>query len=258
MIILSHFPVDPTDIEYLPSSSTERNIIETMGSSDAPYDFDSLGQLKFELTLRMNIIAAAKELERSGVRFAKTQEKCCQTHWDLIRGIGVQRDGFKLKEGVNPSEAITNIFENGSKYAFECSVAPGIVFYKAILDSFGEDIFDNLFVKIYLTSINWGTAVRDLKLTWQKAPDYFPGDRRYFNNPDVHLKKFAWKGENVIDLGDGTYYGHGIGIKSASTMIYLLNKNRKRGAVRSAYLEDKAGRPDIKYLANYAIGHGSP
>ncbi len=154
---------------------------------------------------------------------------------------------------MKPSSAITDIFKKDSKYAFECATAPAIVFYKAVLDSLGEVVFNDLFTKIYLTTVNWGSAVRDLKTTWQKELDYFPGDRRYFSNPAVNLEEFWWKRENVIDLGDGTYYGHGVyGFLTAQELIEKLNRHRKRGAEQSAYLEDKAGRPDFKYLAQYA------
>lgn len=97
---------------------------------------------------------------------------------------------------------------------------------------------------------------KDLKLTLQKEPDYFPGDRRHFKNPDVKPSDFAWKGENVFDLGKGLYYGHPIGIKKAEDIIEELNSMRKLGATRSAYLEDKANRPDFKYLSTYAAHCG--
>ena len=80
--------------------------------------------------------------------------------------------------------------------------------------------------------------------------DYLPGDRRYFANPDVNPETPEWQGENVIDLGDGLYFGHGIGTHKAETFIRDLNDNRKGDATREAYLVKKAGRPDFKRLYN--------
>lgn len=254
MIKISASTAAPSSVIGQGVSDIERDIIERMAASNAVYDFDSLDQLTFEMKMRMNIIAAAKALYNSGAEFCKSPQECNPDYWKLTQGMGVQRDGFKLRQDVKPSNALTDLFENGSEYAFECATAPAIVFYKAVLDLLGEVVFNDLFTKIYLTTVNWGSGVRDLKTTWQKEPDYFPGDRRYFSNPAVdYPDKSEWKGENVIDLGDGTYYGHGIyGFLTAQELIEKLNSHRRKGAEQSAYLEDKAGRPDFKYLAQYA------
>jgi protein-glutamine gamma-glutamyltransferase len=81
------------------------------------------------------------------------------------------------------------------------------------------------------------------------ARDFFPGDRRYFKNPDVDPATPEWQGENVISLGDGLYYGHGIGTYKEDAFIKALNRNRRAGATRSAYLMNAAGRPDFEKLS---------
>jgi protein-glutamine gamma-glutamyltransferase len=57
-----------------------------------------------------------------------------------------------------------------------------------------------------------------------------------------------WQGENAIDMGDGTYYGHGIGIRDEETMIKILNRFRVKGSNVSAYLMKTATRPDFAGL----------
>ena len=240
---------ESVDGDYL-SANIEREIIECMAISSAVYAYDSSEQLKFELKLRKNIVAAAKALNQSGVTFAIFQKsKCNSAYWNLT-----SEGGFQLKQGVKSSTAIADIFKNGSKYAFECATAMVIVYYKAVLDVFSRSLFNQLFAGIYL--MDWESDP-DLKLTWRKESDYLAGDRRYFKNPDVNPKMLWWQGENVIDLGNGSYYGHGIGIKTANEIIAVLNGYRKLGAKKSAYLMDKVGRPNFQYLWSKYQGSSS-
>jgi len=253
MIKIAGTSVSPSNIDgQWPSGSIGRKIIDSMASSWAVYDYDSLDQLQFELKLRMNIIAASRDLDQSGVTFASFYySKCNSNYWHFYNG------GFLLKQGVKPSTAITDIFTNGSKYAFECATAMVIVFYKAVLESLPEATFNRLFAfnrryafaGLYL--LGWWYRDEDLGFSSDKREDYFPGDYRYFKNPDVNPRTTEWQGENVIDMGDGTYYGHPIGVKTADQMISFLNAHRKPWARWSAYLMDMAGYPNFKYLSRY-------
>ncbi len=256
MLRISGSPLDVVSIKEFLSEPVERDIGDRMAASDTVYDYDSQRQWKFELSLRMDIVAAAEALSKSKLGFHKSPNKCNEEYWELKRRRGLEKPGFKQKKDVNASDAVNDIFENGRKYATDCAVALGIVYYKAVLDSLGENTFNTLFKSVYLTYWNWGSVEKDLKLTWQKEPDYFPGDRRYFNNPDVRPSSFVWKGENVIDLGNDLYYGHPLGVKKGEDIINGLNKLRKPQATRSAYLEDKANRPDFKYLSTYVAHNG--
>jgi protein-glutamine gamma-glutamyltransferase len=246
MITISGSSVQPYDIynQWLPSV-LEKMIIEKMAKSQTVYEYDSLNVLKFELVLRMEMISSARELNQSKVSFATfDRSRCNPDYWEMY-DTGV----FKLKTGVQPSTGIRDIFVNGSKYAFECATAMVIVFYKAVLDSTGEKAFNELFANMYLFSWHYDP---DLGLKSYNPSDYFPGDVRYFKNPDVNPETPQWQGENVVILEDGTYYGHGIGIKTADQLISILNKQRKPGAIQSAYLMDQVTRPDFKKLAQFA------
>ncbi|MFA9382069.1 MAG: protein-glutamine gamma-glutamyltransferase, partial [Acetanaerobacterium sp.] len=119
----------------------------------------------------------------------------------------------------------------------------------ALLALFGAEKFNVQFSGIYL--MNWHRLHRHLREVGQmrREDDYLPGDRRYFSNPDVDPLHPEWQGENVIDLNDGMYYGHGMGRRKADEIIRALNRKRKEDATRSAYLMDSAGRPNFKGLS---------
>lgn len=246
MIYIDGKPLDPAAItEQFPGGGLEKDIFEKMISADEKFAYDSLEALKFELRLRREIVQASKALNKSGMAFEVFRDsKANPQYW--TRG---HDGGFALKPGVKASDAIRDIFNNGSKYGTECATAMQIVYYKALLEIFPESDFNRMFGDIYL--MNWHNLSRELRSTGLMHPEtvFLPGDRRYFKNPDVNPKTPEWQGENVIELGDGRYYGHGIGIHRAETIIDALNDNRRRNADREAYLMDSAGRPDYKRLA---------
>lgn len=245
MIYVDNKPLDTVSLERdYGDGSVERKILNTLATSNTRYTYDSLGELKFELKMRREIIEASKALNNSDFAFEIFRESRSNPEYWIRQEDG----GFQLKPGVKASDAIRDIFRNGSKYGTECATAMQIVYYKALLEIFPESAFNRLFSDIYL--MNWHGISRELRGigTMRPVSDYLPGDRRYFANPDVDPKTPEWQGENVIDLGDGRYYGHGIGIHRAGAIIDALNENRRPGADRDAYLMDSAGRPDFKYL----------
>jgi protein-glutamine gamma-glutamyltransferase len=158
--------------------------------------------------------------------------------------------GFELRGDVLPSDAIQDIYQHGSKYGTECATAMIIVLYKAMLDVMPVDQFNKLYADIYL--MNWKHVDRDLALNMKdEAVDLLPGDAKYFVNPDVNPLTPEWQGENVYYLGGGRYYGHGIGIEDADSIIRSLNTNRRDGATRAAYLDDSVKRQDYLALSKY-------
>lgn len=103
---------------------------------------------------------------------------CNTDYWERTKN-----GGFLLKENVKSSEAINDIFKNGSKYGTECSTALVIVYYKAILDVYPEELFNKTFESLFLMS--WYYIDSDLDILHYKSKaDHLPGDYRYFSNPD--------------------------------------------------------------------------
>lgn len=245
MIKITDYTSDISQLMNLyPSGSVERQVIQAMNDSPADYTFDSLDELKFELLLRKETAKTAVALNNSGMDFSTFHKSRCNPDYWERTGNG----GFRLREGVSPSAAIKDIYVNGGEYANECATAMQIVYYGALLKVFGEDAFDRLFPDIYI--MNWN-AVNPL-LSWigvlKNTGDILIGDRAYFSNPDVDPSTPEWQGENVIVLPDGMYYGHGIGIKTASGLINSLNRHRREDADQTAYLRDSVGRLDYKKL----------
>jgi protein-glutamine gamma-glutamyltransferase len=155
---------------------------------------------------------------------------------------------------------VRDIYENGRAYGTECATAIQIVYYGALLDTVPAGVFDRSFgarrggggIRI----MNWRDISEPLREAGElrRARDPLPGDRRYFANPEFSPERPEWRGENVIDMGDGTYYGHGVGRRGAGEIITALNRARRRGARQGARLVAAAGRPDYKKL--YALSAG--
>ena len=142
-------------------------------------------------------------------------------------------------------------------YATECATAMVIIYYKALADVYPKELFDSVFSEI--TLMNWHYLDRNLYEIGQMntISGDIPGDRRYFRNPEVDLATPEWQGENVIDLGNAKYYGHGVGIYPAESIIFLLNEQRKEGATISAYLMEEAGNPNYRKLSNIIMRYQS-
>lgn len=224
--------------------SVEREVLRILSASEETYRYDSQEQLQFELNLRREIVKAATALSHSGMDFETFREsRCNEAFWK--RGSD---GGFALKDGVKASDAIMDIFRNGSKYGTECATAMMIVYHKALLEVFGAEAFDKMFPNLYL--MNWHRISSELREVGipRREKDYLPGDRRYFSNPDVNPETPEWQGENVIDMGNGYYYGHGAGVGKAEFFIRALNGNRKKDADQEAFLMDNAGRPSFRRL----------
>ncbi|MCR8634877.1 protein-glutamine gamma-glutamyltransferase [Paenibacillus radicis (ex Xue et al. 2023)] len=213
-------------------SEQERIIFQKKKSSPTEQRYETVDELIFELHMRARIVAAARLLSKSGARFASFKEsRCNEDFWKLT-----ESGGFQLKDGVTPQNAINDIFSNGKKYAFECSTAVVIVLYKAILDSIDPEEFNKLFADLLIFDWHLNSNLRLLEKNNKEEAE--AGDLLYFKNPDFSPVTPWWRGENVVLLEDGKYYGHGIGIKSDTEMIAALNKYRVKDSNKSAYLTD--------------------
>ncbi|RXT02309.1 protein-glutamine gamma-glutamyltransferase [Ammoniphilus sp. CFH 90114] len=217
-------------------------MLRKMVMSPQLYSYQSFKQLYFELKLRENLVSSGAGLSYSGATFAVFESSRCNEHYWTRTDNG----GFLLKPNVTTAEGIRDIFVNGRLYAFECTTAIMIVCYKAILDTIPEATFNRLFPNLFLWN---GYYDEDLALTQQPVSDGLPGDIRYFKNPDHSSPE--WQGENAVYLGNGNYFGHGVGIASGEMIIMFLNRLRIPGSMQSAFLMKEAFFPNFKYLAQY-------
>lgn len=231
-------PPDRSD----PSSS----IFLAMERSQEVFRFPTENALTFEMKLRNEIVQSAYSLSKSPVSFATFYRSFCnEEFWDLT-----DEGGFRLKNHAEPAKAIQDIFTNGGAYGFECATAMVIVLLNAVLKTIGAESFNRLYQSIYLW--DWHNE-RHLPLTIQSVEgDGIPGDVRYFKNPQVDPETPQWQGENTIQLPDGTFYGHGVGIRQPEEIIRSLNRNRKPGADKSAYLLPRATRPAFQQIERLA------
>ncbi|MDF2726270.1 MAG: protein-glutamine gamma-glutamyltransferase, partial [Paenibacillus sp.] len=233
MIIVQQGSVDPSGL-----SGTERDVYDQKMASSENFYYRTADELLFELKLRAAIVKAARDLQASGPAFASfSKSRANPRYWDRT-----EEGGFRLKPNVSPSDAIRDIYSNSSAYGFECATAIIIVLYKAVLETIGDDLFDQLFGNLYLYSWEHDT---DMPITTVKGNHpSFPGDILYYSNPDHDPSKPQWQGENVVKLPGNKLYGHGIGITNEEGIIRELNANRKRGSRKSAYLLDQVTSPN--------------
>ncbi len=237
--------------EYTPAT-IQHKLIDILSSSDAVYDYKTINELKFELDMRNSIIEAARILDGNYFKFRVFKKAVCNSdYWELT-----DEGGFLLKENVKPFDAVNDIFENGYKYGTECSTAIIIIYYGALLKLYPAELYNSIFKSIQL--MNWHYIDDTLDVSrYKNVPDYLPGDCRYFVNPDFDPEKPEWQGENVIDLGNGQYYGHGLDIGDANHIIKSLNKYRKSNSTQSAYLKDSSIRPNFKHLYDIYLNYTS-
>ncbi|WP_227522031.1 protein-glutamine gamma-glutamyltransferase [Bacillus solitudinis] len=213
----------------------ERVIIKQMLDSPELFSYPSMNELRFEINSRKNIMDSANEMNASQVEFTIFENaRCNRSYWTLTYA-----GGFLLRSGVRPSDAILDIYRNGSLYAFECATAIIIIYYQAILKSIGRRRFDAIFQNLYLYS--WHTDP-DLELHSFYSNRFLPGDVVYFNNPAFHPNTPWYRGENAVVLSDGTFFGHGFGIMTAEQMIQFLNSQRFPESTQPAYLANEITR----------------
>lgn len=240
VIVLTTGSLDELDVNSLPE--IEQKILRWKLASRVRYEYSSLDALLFELTMRKNTVDACYAMYESGVQFATfANSRCNPQYWNRT-----PNGGFLLRSDVTPAAGIRDIFINGDKYAFECSGAIIILYYKAVLETIGEPTFNYYFQNLFLRE--WQKDY-DLRLVASyDLNDVYPGDVCYFRNPDFHPRYPEWQGENVIMLDTNLYFGHGVGVQSAQGVIANLNRARRPFARRSAYMENLIVRPDFQML----------
>lgn len=234
----------PVNMQSL--SELERQIYVEKQRSSVVYAYATLEDLLFELQTRSKIVAAAIGLYDSGVRFATFERsECNEMYWNRQ-----ENGGFRLRRGVMPADGIMNIYNQGPLYAFECATAMVIVMYRAILDVIGKDAFNLYFNDLVLYDWQYDSDLRLIPV--MNKQEAYPGDIVYFENPDHRPEAPEWQGENAIVLGNGLYYGHGIGIRTAEGIIAALNRERKPGSTIEAKQADLVLHMDFNYLKQLA------
>jgi hypothetical protein len=228
-----------------------------LGAGDLVFTQDSEGKVSVakigqkvadEATVAKAIVDASHKMSSAGVSFALIKDhKANPDFWNVGPG-GI----LTLKDGAKPSDAVVDIVNNGGKYGFECATGLVAVYYEAMLDLLGPQDFDRVAADIRLgpwqmeddlerlythSSPKPGWAETDLgeyKLT--------PGNYYYFRNWDVtdDARARGWQGENVIYLGGGKFYGHGIGLGDGQMFIDKLAGEMKPGGKTPSLLNLEA------------------
>lgn len=239
MVVIGYDEKKPAVNQF---SGLKREIYLALENSPFTHQYGSLHEFIFELYLRENIILAARKLHESEITFAPfNTSKFNPQIWTKTKY------GYLLKPNVLPSEAIKDVFTNGKEYAFECSTAIVLIYYKAVLDTIATSYFNSLFQRLLVWDWNYD---HDLGIITTIGRDFIPGDVVYFYNPDFAHP--VWTGENTVYLGNDLYFGHGIGIKSEKGMIQALNTLRKPNSSKDAYLISQHSRLNTRYLAQFA------
>lgn len=249
MILINGAQV-PIDINAL--SLLGRDVYVQKSRSPIIYNYNSIQQLFFEMELRYNIIEAAQALNRSGAQFATFRD----TYGNPQFWHRTPEGGLLLRPGVTPAAGIRDIFFNGRRYAFECATAIVIVLYKGILDTIKDAQFNRHFANLLLYDWQYDSDLRLIRV--YGVQNAHVGDVLYFRNPDVNPETPQWQGENVIKMGEDLYYGFGMGILPAFMIIQMLNRLRRPGALRSAYLTEQVDYPDYLYLSRFVLGRVAP
>jgi len=238
---------DADQIQMVAHSDMERAILRQKQNSPVIYRYESLAALDFELEMRSRLVAAAFALNDSGVQFATFKySRCNERYWNLT-----EKGGFKQRDDVTPAEGVMDIFRNGNLYAFECATAMVILLYRGVIDSIGKERFNANFENLFLWDWNYDSDLR-LKIE-ENLSEAYPGDILYFENPDYDPDTPQWQGENVMKLGENTYYGHGIGIRSGEAIIESLNRKRIPSSTKPAFLSDQVISPDYEYIRKLTV-----
>lgn len=227
-------------------------------SDDLIFSADAQGQvnvkrigaaLRDRVAIGAAVVDAAYAMDSANHRFGG-QPQANETYWRVPTNPVSGASRMLVRDGVRPSAALQDMFENPGDYRFECASAIVIIRYKAIMDLIGKADFDRIMTDMIVGA--WKQEA-DSEALWKISrtgptktppvdpsaiPEVPPGEYTYFRNWDVSKEGFdaGWQGENVIALGDGLYYGHPFGVVSDDEIIKHLNQNRKAGSTQSATL----------------------
>jgi len=214
-----------------------------------------------EIAFRARVVTAAKGLAASGASFAGSAnaDRVNKDLWTMGFGGRMQVRKF-LPNGElgKPSDALKDIFSNGHTYGFECATAMMVIYHKAILDHVGDDAFNEMFTEPKnLAFFRWSIEdddFLDVKKLVHKPTPLTPGSHYYYTNPDASPENSAFGGENVLYLGEGQFYAHGIIGSSGTYLVTEQDIMDTLSALRRAGSTTKPSRVAMAmWLDGYAL-----
>ena len=224
-----------------------------------------------EIAFRAHVVNAAKALAAGGAAFAGASDgdKVNKDLWTMGFGGRIQVRKFMPDGSIGkPAEALRDMFSNGRAYGFECATAMMVIYHKAILDHVGDEAFNKMFSEPrQLAFFRWSiedTDVLDVKKLVHKPMPLQPGTHYYYSNPDASPENSAFGGENVLYLGQGEFYAHGIVgssgsyIVSEKDIVDTLSSLRRTGATTAPSREAMAMWLDGYALSKKAFPDGIP
>jgi protein-glutamine gamma-glutamyltransferase len=129
---------------------------------------------------------------------------------------------------LNIGDVTDEMFAHPEDFSFECGTAMNILAMKAEADytrAFGKtEQLEKTDLKLasYYFGATWGTVSERIG----RRP-YLPGDIRYIDNPN--FTNVNWRGENLLYLGNGRYFGFGRGankgIMTGADWLKLIRDN---------------------------------
>ena len=224
-----------------------------------------------ELAFRAHVVHAAKALAAGGASFAGSADgdKVNKDLWTMGFGGRIQVRKFMPDGSIGkPADALRDIFTNGRAYGFECATAMMVIYHKAILDHVGDKAFNEMFSEPkQLAFFRWSIEdddFLDVKKLVHKPMPLQPGSHYYYTNPDASAENSAFGGENVLYLGAGEFYAHGI-VGSSGTYIVsekdimdTLSALRRHGATTAPSRVAMAMWLDGYALSKKAFPDGIP
>ena len=202
------------------------------------------------------VVHACSLMARAGHEYAVTSQiKVSPTYWVCT----LQKGFFRVAEGVRPSAAVNDIFENPKRYRFPSNVATTIVYLKAMLDLLGPNDFDRVAPGLMMGP--WSPT--DFVLEMAKISgssryaadekfraDIRAGDEAYFLNPSAspEAKRTRGAAQNAIYLGDGKWYAHPFGITTEKAIRDYLNSTSVPGVGDKAHLTQMQTRMQTELL----------
>jgi hypothetical protein len=169
-----------------------------------------------------------------------TKQQYNEEFWEPVTIEG--REFWRVKEGINPSDAINDVFENGS-YTLDCAASTNMVALKAEMDTIGVDNFNSDYNGLTMSGWTVGTdkhGTGQLEFDLNGPLDYYsgdahnndgnaedlrPGDFVYFRNLDVEYGSAANQGENAFYMGNNengepVFFGNPIGMATGESNEY--------------------------------------